>query len=195
MYFYAAVISTLALLGLTSAVPTPDPSPAELAPRACTTITPSFVATISKQFPDSQSTTYSRYGLGRTNGPGSNNESAVFRFDGIPSGATGCMLEFKYGRGQSLATGANDASLFTVRGQVNERTTWNNYPVKDTKVSSLQFPTSPAPADFRTIVYSSTCPSSGSVSFLLEMSDWQQNAGSISFHQTYISGFSMIYNC
>lgn len=195
MHFTAAAISAFALLGFTSAVPTPDASPAELTPRACTTVQPAYISYFEKATPNDSTSGFGQYRLARTGGPGSNTIKSAFRFDNIPADATGCMLQFQLGAGRQAATGANDASLFTVQGQIGEQTNWNNQPVKDTQVSSLQFPTTEAPEPIKTIVYSSTCPSSGSVSFLLEMSDWQQNAGSIAFEQGQASGFSMIYNC
>jgi Ubiquitin 3 binding protein But2 C-terminal domain len=195
MRFTTTTISTIALLGFTSAIPTPNPTPAELTPRACTTIQPSYISYFEKANPTTSTSGFGQYRLARTGGTNSNTAKSVFRFDNITAGATGCMLQFQLGAGREHASGANDASLFTVKGQVGDNTNWNNQPVKDTQVSSLQFPTTRAPDAYETIAYASTCPAGGSVSFLLEESDWQQNAGSIAFMQGQASGFSMIYNC
>lgn len=82
-----------------------------------------------------------------------------------------------------------------VKGQIDDMMDWNNRPTKDTQVSSLQFPATRSSVAYETIVYASTCPAGGSVSFLLEESDWQQNVGSIAFFQRQASGFSVIYDC
>ncbi|KAF7504143.1 hypothetical protein GJ744_002661 [Endocarpon pusillum] len=195
MHFTAAAISTLATLGFILASPTPMAAPADLTARACTTIQPAYISYFEKATPTESTSGFGNYRLARTGGPNSNTIKSAFRFDKIPAGATGCMLQFQLGAGQAPAVGANDASLFTVNGQVDDTTNWNNQPIKNTQVSSLQFPTTRAPEAYKTIVYASTCPESGSVSFLLEESDWQQNAGSIAFSQGSASGFSMIYNC
>lgn len=193
MYFTAAAISTLAILGFTSAIPTPVGSATQLSPRACTTIQPAYISYFTIDTPTQSSSGFGQYLLAKNET--SQTIKSVFRFDNIPSGATGCSLQLSLGAGRAYAVGANDASLFTVRGQIDDTTNWSNQPIKDTKVSSIQFPTTRAPEPYQTIVYSSNCPESGSVSFLLEESDWQQNAGSIAFPQGQASGFSMIYNC
>jgi Ubiquitin 3 binding protein But2 C-terminal domain len=195
MHFPAATVSTLALLGFSIAAPTADSS-LTLNPRACTTVQPAYISYFQKD-PPTESNSGDIYRASRTaGGPESNTEKSVFRFDNIPAGATGCMLQYQLPKGNYYATGdANDVSLFTVKGQVDNKTNWNNQPVKDTKVSSLQVPKTRLAEDYKTIVYASTCPASGSVSFLLEESDWQQTAGVIAFTQGEASGFSMIYNC
>lgn len=176
------------------------PSPTKLAPRACTTIAPSFISYIEKQPRPDISNPGTHYVIARTNGPNANSYKTVFRFDNIPAGSTGCQLQLQWPANAILGSGNVNTDLFGVEGQVSEATTWINQPKKTVQWASVQFPTQSSPQPFKTIVQSNTCPASGSVSFLLELSDWQQGPGLVDFYQRVFypsenTGFFLVYNC
>jgi hypothetical protein len=60
-------------------------------------------------------------------------------------------------------------------------------------VASLEFPNYKSQGPFKTVLMSNACQES--VSFLLELSDWQQQAGNVDFYQQAGEGFEMVYNC
>lgn len=192
--------SILGLTGGLCSVVLAAPSPSELAPRACTTIAPSFISYIEKEPRPDISNPGTHYLIFRRGGPNSNSYKTVFRFDNIPAGATGCQLQVQWPANAILGYGSVNTDLFGVEGQVSEATTWSNQPKKTVQWASIQFPTQSSPQPFKTIVQSNTCPQSGSVSFLLELSDWQQGPGGVDFYQRQFypsenTGFFLVYNC
>ncbi len=114
------------------------------------------------------------------------------RFD-IPSGSTGCMLQYSYPANKALGTGAMQVDLFGTKDPVSSANNWNNKPVKTTRWGSLQFPNYKSPNPFKMMIMSNAC--SPSMSFLLELSDWQQQAGNVDFYQQAGQGFEMVHNC
>ena len=195
MYLLPFVLATASLFNPMFSSPTPS----DLVPRACTTIQPSFISYFSRDSPTT-SNPDSHYVLSRTGGPNSNTYETVFRFDNIPAGSTGCQLQLQWPARAILGSGATDTQLYGVQGQVSEATTWANPPVKGTLWASIQFPTQSSDQPYKTIVQSNTCPESGSVSFLLELSDWQTGAGAVDFYQrnfypSEAQGFTLVYDC
>ena len=97
--FTAAAISTLALLGFTSAIPIPNAASDDLSPRSCTTSPLAYISYFEKASPTTSTSSFGQYRLARTGGPNCNTIKSVFRFDNILAGATGCMLQFQLGAG------------------------------------------------------------------------------------------------
>jgi len=193
MRFFATIVAAAALVGAT-------PTPAQLAPRACTTVTPDVFITFTKQNP-----LYSSPGglvlLNRTGGAGSNVAKAGFTFNNVPAGATGCQLQFRLPaitQPNQFATGANTVNVFGVQSPITYQTTWNNPPVLTTQWGSINIPEWTTGAT-ETIVASNTC--SSSVSYEIELADWQQNAGLVEFYNSGFDrsppnqGFFLVYNC
>lgn len=195
MHFIPCLAATLSLLSLSIAAPTADASASateDLVPRACTTIQPSFISYLDSAHPN-QANSGLHYRLSPTGGSGSNKITTVMRFDSIPAGSTGCMFQYAYPANKALGTGATQADLFGTKDPVSSANNWNNKPVKTTKWASLEFPNYKIQGPFKTVLMSNTCQES--VSFLLELSDWQQQAGNVDFYQQAGEGFEMVYNC
>jgi hypothetical protein len=186
------------LLGLSYALPTASE---DLVPRACTTRTPDVLLYWDKNNPNI-GTPGGTVRMERTGGPGTNTIKTGFTFNNIPQGATGCMLQFELPPVTSpnqYATGSNNFDLFSVDRPITYNINWNNQPTKTTKWASMNVPEWITTQPFKTILMSNTCAST--MSFEIELSDWQQSAGKISFLNTGFkpvpirSGFSLIYNC
>lgn len=174
MHLTPYLAATLSLLSLSTAAPTADASPSateDLVSRACTTIQPSFISYLDSAHPN-QANSGLHYRLSRTGGPSSNKITTIMRFDGIPAGSTGCMLQYAYPANKALGTGATQANLYGTKDPVSSANNWNNKPVKTTKWASLEFPNYKSQDPFKTVLMSNTCQQS--VSFMLELSDWQQ---------------------
>jgi len=189
---------TLALLFASSLFTNAAPTATnDLVARACTTVTPSWVDILDKAYPN-QGNTGSKFALTRTGGPGTNTRKTAFIFQNIPAGSTGCMLQIEWPAGSDFGDGSNTANLFTTEDFHTWTPTWNHQPKTIAQVASTNLPTDKNSDAFKTILYADSCkPNMG---FLLELAEWQQQAGDFSFTQkgwgydTKI-GFSMIYNC
>lgn len=206
--FYVRAL-ILSIFALASAVPTPV---GELAPRACTTANVFNIAKLNKATPDTtENSSYFR--LRREGGPNSNTIKSVISFTYIPPGATGCMLQIdiprlpNYYNQNPIANGSSQADVWTVKNPPRENPyeygyifeyTWNNPPVKDQFVATTIFPTESPSEPFKTYLWSGTCQQT--MSFLFELSDWQQGPGHVGFYNTWGSkytpiGFQLVYNC
>ena len=201
-------LAAASLLTFTSAVPTaiaePDASPAELAPRACTTIG-ATINILKKGEPDNPSNGRI-FNIVRTGTPLRNEYISVVTFTNIPQGSTGCMLKVSWPPHQypnMIASGPSlQADVWTVAPDPNGVATYNHPPARDQFVSTLIFPTAKTDQSFETYLYSSTCKPT--MSFLFEHSTWQQDpdGGSVRFYNTPggeaglpPQGFSLVYNC
>ena len=219
MFNIPAVVALVHLL-FSPTTALPSPSPADLVPRACSTISPSPIDILDASQPDT--VTYdSSIVLNRTNSGGSykNTKSTLVSFDNIPYQATGCMLRFtipKTTKPNQFATaspdvaGAFQADVWTVDPDPLGRATWNTPPKKQQLVSTVRFPTQPQDK-LETYIWSGVCPNvnpnshypyGGVLSFLFEGSDWQQFAGSVRLPNSLggkqglePSGLALIFNC
>lgn len=202
----------VSILTLTSAVPTP----AELAPRACSTLGPANISRLNKTAPN-EYLNGQTFALHRDGGANSNTIKSVVSFAFIPPGATGCMLQIDIPK---LPTGNNPGPIASGTGTQADvwlvtnpprsnpydfgfiyEYSWNKPPVKNQFVSTTIFPTgSPTDAPYKTFMWSGTCQQQ--LSFQFELSDWQQGSGDVNFFDTLGGkqgltpiGFSMVYNC
>ena len=190
---YLSLLFPLLATSLAAALPAPDPT---VEKRACATQTPDIVLTFSASVP---SINYPGIKMARSGGPGTNNQKAGITFSNIPNGATGCALHYalpavtRPDQYVVPATGANNFDVYGVATPVSRTTTWANQPATTTKWASQNVPNY-ASGPFVTILLATTCDQAGS--FLLQLSDWQQNAGSITIPQNPpTSGFYLTYNC
>ncbi|MCJ1361018.1 hypothetical protein MMC16_000114 [Acarospora aff. strigata] len=198
-------ILLLSLISLSHALPAAAPAPdatAELVPRACSTLGPSNINVLRKAFPDAPSTGQT-FELARTGGPNSNTIKSGVTFEHIPAGATGCMLQIEFPpltSDNQIASGTGTQADVWSTSPAGPGVTWNNPPVKNQFVATTIFPTGKTTQGFKTILASNSC--SPTMSFLFELSDWQQGAGSVKFYNSLGGkqglqpiGFSMIFNC
>lgn len=202
--YLLASLASLVLVSQVQASPTPTE---DLVPRACTT---KIVDTIDYFDKDNPDTSFPGYyiRMKRTGGPGSNTIRAGITFNNIPAGATGCTLHFDlrapyaqdaYVKGVNGQPGPNNFDVFGVDKPITYSTTWNNQPKKTTHWGSVTVPDWPNAGPVNQNILSNTC--SPTMSYLLELSDWQQNAGEIGFLHNGAkpvpldATFSMIYNC
>jgi len=199
-----SVITSIAS-ALPSPVANPEASPAELVPRACSTLGPSPIDVLEKSDPNNPHDG-PVFQLDRTGSSGSytNDNITVLTFNYIPAGATGCMLQVEFPpltQPNQIASGtATQANVWTVAPDPNGVSTYNNPPVRNQFVSTLIFPTTTSTEIYKTILYSNTC--SPTMSFLFELSTWQQGTGHVQFFNSLGGkqglqpiGFSMIFDC
>ena len=101
-----------------------------------------------------------------------------------------------------IATGPSvTAEVWTTRPWTGANLpTYNNPPIKDQMVGTINLPTYKTTSTFKTIVASNTC--SPVMSFLVEYAGWQTGSGSAHFYNSQGGkpglkpiGFSMIFNC
>jgi len=196
-------ILLLSLISLSYALPAPAPdATADLVPRSCITLAPSKISILRKAYPDTPSTG-STFGLARTGGANSNTIESVVTFDYIPAGSTGCMLQPQYpplASDNQIASGTGTQADVWSTKPSGLGATWNNPPVKDQFIATTIFPTQKSTQVFKTILASNSC--SPTMSFLFQLSDWQQGAGYVDFYNTlggkqglHPIGFSMIFDC
>ena len=171
----------------------------DLVARSCTAQLPGGLIWVDKDRPDIGLPT-GNFTLARTGGPGSNTKKAYFNFPNIPANATGCMLGVQWPEGSDFGDGANIADLHTSVpiDWMTNLPKWNNFPQSIAQVASVTLPTTPSPKAFASIVYSAECKPN--MAFILELADWQQDAGSFTFFQRRRSvdprvGFSLFYDC
>ncbi|MCJ1256029.1 hypothetical protein MMC24_003848 [Lignoscripta atroalba] len=208
MFTPSALLRTLAvsltlLSTLTAAAPTPA-ADAELAPRACGTQAPSIIDVLRASTGDNASPG-GQFTLARAGNPPYNTIKSALTFEYIPQGATGCMLQIQFpsfAADGAIANGtATQADVWSTQPFTYANLpTYNHPPVKDQFVSTVIFPTKKTTSAFKTTLASNTC--SPVMSYLIELSDWQQGAGSVNFFNTLGGkqgivpiGFSMVYNC
>lgn len=199
MHLPTYLATTLALIGISSALPTAtadaEPDAAALVPRACTTVGPSHINVLQRSDPNRP---HRGNTFNLTRSGGSNQAISVVTFANIPAGATGCMLRFdlpRLERPNQIASGeAIQSDVWSVAPDPNGVSTWNNPPARDQFVATTRFPTGTTESAFSTYLASNTC--SPTMSFLFELSSWQQGAGSVVFDNNpgYL-GFSMVFNC
>lgn len=201
--FLSALAAAITLLvPLTYAAPTPTE---DLAPRACGTQGPNIIDLLKKSSPDT-AFPGQRFTLQRTGGPPyTDTISAAITFNLIPAGATGCMLQIEippFATDNAIANGtATQADVSTTQPwSFNNEPTWNHPAAKIALVSTTIFPTQRSTTGYKTILTSNSC--SPIMSYVFELSGWQQGAGNVDFVDTQGGkqglvpiGFTMIYNC
>ncbi|KAE8372209.1 hypothetical protein BDV26DRAFT_286145 [Aspergillus bertholletiae] len=184
-----------ALFSAANAVPTP----AELLPRACTTVAPSYINILDAANPN---TPYpgQQFTLERGGSPLSDNKISVVTFANLPAGATGCQLAIELPplSKDQIAPGDIQADVRNSSPVVDSSVpTYNNPPQKGNIVSTYIFPEGPTTQSAKTILVSNTC--STTMSWLVQLSEWQTTGGSVNFANTAGNGgnigFSLIYNC
>jgi hypothetical protein len=214
MFFsiHSCVLLLVSILNLVYAVPTP----AELAPRSCSTLGPANISKLNKAAPNDY-INGALFTLHRNGGSNSNTIKSVVSFSYIPPGATGCMLQIDIPKLPTqnnpgpIASGTgtqSDVWLITNPPQDNPYNTqylyeysWNKPPIKSQFVSTTIFPVgSPTDSPYKTFMWSGTCKQQ--LSFQFELSDWQQGSGDVNFYDTMGGkqgltpiGFTMVYNC
>ncbi|KAB8278129.1 hypothetical protein BDV30DRAFT_204157 [Aspergillus minisclerotigenes] len=189
-------IASIALLFSTAiAVPTPT----ELLPRACTTLAPAVINTLDAANPN---TPYSgqQFTLERSGSPLIDNKISVLTFSKIPAGATGCRLEIELpplSDGQ-IAPSNTQADVWSADpGDGSSLPTYNHPPHKREMVATYIFPKGPTTKATHTVLASNTC--STTMSWLVQLSEWQSSAGSVNFQNSVGNGadigFMLVYNC
>lgn len=196
------------------------PGPAELSPRACSKIPMGTKTILSRRKPDLSFSGGMFVQLERKQEDGGtgfqNTLKTVLSFTSVSPSDTGCQLEVNFpdlpGRFLKgpLATGeANQADIWLVKTPEQRSPsdlsfllewTWNNPPEKDQFVSTIAFPNESPSDSLKTILWSGRCDET--VNFLLELSDWQQANGTVSYFETLgsrfeeiVVAFQLLYNC
>ena len=191
MHFNSLLTALATAASLAGAFPAAEP----ISKRACTLRYPNFPISFTSTSPDTN-TLDTTLTLARTGGPGSNTGKAGLTFSGIPAGATGCALHYALPpvtTPDQFATGANNVDVFGADGPILRTTTWNNQPHTTTKYASIQVPEYVTDR-YETILLATTC--NATLSFLFQLSDWQQNAGTVHIPQNpTASGFWLTYDC
>ncbi|RHZ69174.1 hypothetical protein CDV55_107302 [Aspergillus turcosus] len=188
------------LLAAATATPTPTD---DLVPRACGTLGPSVIDVLRVSTPDNASPGQ-QFTVSRAGYPPYNTQIAALTFNYIPAGATGCMLEIDIpalAQANQIAEGATQVDVWTTDPwDWNSLPTYNKPPKKREMVGTYIFPTQPTTEETKTIIASNTC--SDPMSFLVELSGWQTQSGSVNFYNTLGGkqgivpiGFRMIFNC
>ncbi|KAF7168852.1 hypothetical protein CNMCM5623_001794 [Aspergillus felis] len=197
----------VALLSLLLAAATAAPTPTEdLVPRSCGTLGPSVIDVLRVSTPDNASPGQ-QFTLSRAGIPPYNTQISALSFDYIPVNATGCMLEIDIPaltQANQIAEGATQVDIWTTDPwnpwDYSSLPTYNKPPKRREMVGTYIFPTQPTTAESKTIIASNTC--SDPMSFLVELSGWQTQSGSVNFYNTLGGkqgivpiGFRMIFNC
>ncbi|KAL2869599.1 uncharacterized protein BJX67DRAFT_333499 [Aspergillus lucknowensis] len=180
------------LLSAAQAAPT-------LTTRACATVTPSVIDVLRISTPDNASPGQ-QFTLSRAGSPVSQTQKSALSFD-IPEGAIGCMLQIQIPvltRDNQIASGDTQADIWTTQPWTSSQLpTWRNPPQRDQFVSTFRFETQKTTTPFQTVLHSNSC--STTMSYLVELSDWQGGEGSVDFYNSPGGsegiGFSMVYNC
>ncbi|EAU32754.1 predicted protein [Aspergillus terreus NIH2624] len=197
--FHSVLLFSL-LLASATASPTPT---YDLAPRACGTLGPSVIDVLRVSTPDNASPGQ-QFTVSRAGYPPYNTQISALTFNYIPASATGCMLEIDIpalAQANQIAEGATQVDIWTTDPwDYYSLPTYNKPPKKREMVGTYIFPTQPTSAETKTIIASNTC--SDTMSFLVELSGWQTQSGSVSFYNTLGGkqgivpiGFRMVFNC
>ncbi|EGE82677.2 hypothetical protein BDDG_05621 [Blastomyces dermatitidis ATCC 18188] len=198
----ASCLALLSLLGAAIAAPSPAAdlahgTTAELALQGCQTIAPTTFDLLDINNPDLPIEFDWFFTVARRDGV--NTRITAFTFEGIPAGATGCMLAFdspkptsegQYGYGPSVTVDIWSTQPWTIP----HSPTYSKQPPRDQLVATLNVPISEEQEAFHTILASNTC--SHTMSFLAEYSPWQKGDGmAFWLNQPGTVGFSMVFNC
>ncbi|OXV06749.1 hypothetical protein Egran_05484 [Elaphomyces granulatus] len=187
MFLTSSLVLITAALSTAVAVP--------LEQRACTTIQPTSIDVLNKANPNTASLG-KQFTLGRTSG--TDNIISTLTFENIPHGATGCMINIlipDLTKPNEIASGtATQANVWTVQPwTTSSPPTYNKPPVRNAFVSTTIFPTGVTTSPYATVLESNSC--SPVMSFLFELSTWQQGSGSVNFANSPAIGFSLTFNC
>lgn len=193
------MIKSIASIALLFSTAIAVPAPTELLPRACTTLAPAVINILDAANPN---TPYSgqQFTLERSGSPLVDNKISVLTFNNIPAGATGCRLEIELpplsdGQIAPSDTQADVWSADPVDG--SSFPTYNHPPHKREMVATYIFPKGPTTKSTHTVLASNTC--STTMSWLVQLSEWQSSAGSVNFQNSVGNGadigFMLVYNC
>ncbi|KAH1494149.1 hypothetical protein KXX06_002509 [Aspergillus fumigatus] len=197
------MFKSAALVSLLLAAATASPTPSEdLEARACAGLGPSVIDVLRVSTPDNASPGQ-QFTLSRAGYPPYNTQISAITFNYIPPNATGCMLEIDIpalSQPNQIAEGATQVDIWTTDPwNYLSLPTYNNPPKRREMVGTYIFPTQPTTEASKTIIASNTC--SDTMSFLVELSNWQQQSGSVTFYNTLggkqgiePTGFKMIYS-
>src|SRR5436190_13968452 len=180
-----ATASFLALSQIASAAPTADGT-VDIVPRACSTQIPSIIDVLYASTGGNPNPGQ-YFTIGRAGSPAYNTIKSALTFEYIPAGATGCMLAIEFpilDQDEQIATGPSvTAEVWTTSPWTGANLpTYNNPPVKNQMVGTINFPTYKTTETFKTIVASNTC--SPVMSFLVEYAGWQTGSGSVHFYNS-----------
>ena len=187
------VLITGALTALSAAVAIPEPDK-NLHRRTCTTIQPASIDVLSSSSPNTPSLG-TQFILSRENGV--DNIISTITFN-VPTGSTGCMINILIPEltvANEIASGtATQADVWTVQPwTTSSPPTFNNPPVKNQFVSTTIFPTDTTTSSYSTVLESNSC--SPVMSFLFQLSTWQQGSGFVDFTNSPSIGFSLTFDC
>jgi hypothetical protein len=198
------MLKPVVLFSLLLAAATASPTPTEdLVPRACGTLGPSVIDVLRVSTPDNASPGQ-QFTVSRAGYPPYNTQISAITFNYIPQGATGCMLEIDIPvltQPNQIAEGATQVDIWTTDPwDWHSLPTYNRPPKRREMVGTYIFPTQPTTEESKRIIASNTC--SDTMSFLVELSNWQTQSGSVNFYNTLGGkqgivpiGFRMIFNC
>jgi hypothetical protein len=182
------------------------PSPVDLVRRACSTLGPSLIDVLQAADPNSPSVT-GDFRLDRTDSV--NEVLTALTFNYIPPGATGCTLHVTFPPHDpgTIASGTTtQANVYLASPDPYGTSTWNNRPQTEQMVATVIFPTEGSTDTYETNLWAGTCPfgptqNGGTLTFLFELSNWQQGSGSVNFYNSLggkgfeAVGFSLIFDC
>ncbi|KAI9043024.1 uncharacterized protein KD926_004527 [Aspergillus affinis] len=167
----------------------------------CTTLAPSTIDILAHSNPDTP-TLGTHLNLTRST-TSKNTSSVTLTFTEIPTSATGCILQLAIPQlttPHEIASGsATQADIWKTAPWTSDHApTWNNPPVKDQMVSIARFPTEVTDEEQVNWLASGNCD--GTMSFLVELSEWQTGEGSVEFVNRVDGGegdlgFRLVYGC
>lgn len=127
---FSTILTTTALLALTSAAPTPDAEP--LAPRACSVEFPSTIVSIDQKAPTNASGKTLKIRALQNQG-GNGREAMEIGFTGIPANAYGCQLELYLPAGTDITNqGSSQINTYLLNGDMSDKDTWMKAPARGT---------------------------------------------------------------
>lgn len=188
------LIAATALTALTSAFPTP----ANLAPRACTTQLPSSYQEIIQVRP-TESFAQNQNFYAYSNANTGNHIDTLVHFTGIPAGSYGCQLAVEFsGANNPTSSGATQLNVYNLLGAENGITATSSY--------QQYFPNGGSGAPNGTslwgtvtldgqkhVINSAVC--APSMSFLFEIAS-ETESGIVEWNNLAVgNGFYLTYNC
>ncbi|PLB46604.1 hypothetical protein P170DRAFT_438323 [Aspergillus steynii IBT 23096] len=181
---------------------TATPTPIDLVRRECKYLAPSAIDILSESNPDTPSLG-NHFSLSHEANPSRNTETVALTFTDIPATASGCVLQLaipKLTHENEIASGtATQAEIWKTNPWTHDDApTWSHPPHKDRMVSTTGFPTEVTDEKDVRWLASDTC--SETMSYYVELSDWQNSEGDVDFENHVDGGdgdlgFRMVYGC
>ncbi|MCJ1368196.1 hypothetical protein MMC16_007337 [Acarospora aff. strigata] len=190
MYALAVTAAFLASALFSSATPT---GTQDLVPRACSTVFPTFINSISEANPTSSTNGMTvEVALDDNNGTLQRRDVLV-RFDNIPAGAYGCHLEAVFPAGATVTrTGSSSVNVFTLDRLTESGDTFETDPNDLNLFGTINFSSNQNEAQ-RTTINTAACESS--LSYRLRIAS-ATTAGSVNFEEIAgTQGLRITYNC